>query len=77
MLFKNVEAATDVRYLGAVRVSGKTPIRSPSPAHSSIHPNTIPGMSKKEEVDDTEFAVVIDDAGRPRSDLEAGEVACR
>jgi len=67
VLFKNVKAPKDVRYLGAVRVSGKTLHKIAVPGALLIHPNTIPGMSKKEEVDDTEFAVVIDDAGRPRS----------
>ena len=67
VLFKGVKAAKDVRYLGAVRVSGKTLHKIGVPGALLIHPNTIPGMSKKEDVDDTEFAVVIDDAGRPRS----------
>jgi hypothetical protein len=32
-----------------------------------IHPNTIPGRSQKEQVDDTVLEVVIDDTGRPRT----------
>ena len=67
VLFKNVKAAADVRYLGAVRVTGKTLHKVAIPGALLIHPNTIPGMSQKEQVDDTELAVVIDDAGRPRS----------
>ena len=66
-LFKNVKVAGDVKYLGAVRVTGKTLHKVGIPGALLIHPNTIPGMSQKEEVDDTELDIVIDDAGRPRS----------
>lgn len=67
VLFKNVKAPTDVRYLGAVRVTGKTLHKVAIPGALLIHPNTIPGMSQKEQIDDTELDVVIDDAGRPWS----------
>ena len=67
VLFKDVKAPTDVRYLGAVRVTGKTLHKVAIPGALLIHPSTIPGMSQKEQVDDTELDVVIDDAGRPRS----------
>ena len=67
VLFKNVKAPSDVQYLGAVRVTGKTLHKVAIPGALLIHPSTIPGMSQKEQVDDTELAVVIDDAGRPRS----------
>lgn len=66
-LFKNVKASSDVRYLGAVRVTGKTLHKIAVPGALLIHPNTIPGMSQKEQVDDTELDVVIDDAGRPKT----------
>ena len=67
VLFKNVKAPSDVKYLGAVRVTGKTLHKVAIPGALLIHPSTIPDMSQKEQVDDTELAVVIDDAGRPRS----------
>lgn len=67
VLFKGVKEASDVRYLGAVRVTGKTLHKVGIPGALLIHPSTIPGMSQKEQVDDTELKVVIDDAGRPRS----------
>jgi hypothetical protein len=65
--FKTVAAPDDVRYLGAVKVGGKTFHKVGVTGALLIHPNTIPGMSQKEEVDDTVLEVVIDDAGRPRS----------
>jgi hypothetical protein len=67
VLFKSVKTADDVQYLGAVRVSGKTYHKVGVSGALLIHPNTLPGMSQKEEVDDTELDLVIDDAGRPRS----------
>lgn len=67
--FKTVTAADDVRYLGAVTVSGKTYHKVGVTGAVLIHPNTIPGMSQKEQVDDTLLEVVIDDAGRPRSGI--------
>jgi hypothetical protein len=67
VLFKDVKAPSDVKYLGAVRVTGKTLHKIGVPGALLIHPSTIPGMSQKEQVDDTELDVVIDDAGRPRS----------
>ena len=67
VLFKNVKAPSYVKYLGAVRVTGNTLHKVAIPGALLIHPNTIPGMSQKEQVDDTELDVVIDDAGRPRS----------
>jgi hypothetical protein len=67
VLFKTVKTADDVKYLGAVRVSGKTYHKIGVTGALLIHPNTLPGMSQKEEVDDTELEVVIDDQGRPRS----------
>jgi hypothetical protein len=67
VLFKSVKTPDDVQYLGAVRVSGKTMHKVGVTGAVLIHPNTLPGMSQKEQVDDTELEVVIDDAGRPRS----------
>jgi hypothetical protein len=66
-LFKAVRSIDDVKYLGAVRVSGKTLHKIGVVRALLIHPNTLPGMSQREEVDDTELQVVIDDAGRPKS----------
>lgn len=65
--FKAVKAADDIRYLGAVTTGGKTYHKIGVTGALLIHPNTIPGMSRKEQVDDTQLEVVIDDAGRPRS----------
>ena len=65
--FKAVAGPGDVRYLGAVKVGGKTFHRIGLTGALLIHPNTIPGMSQKEKVDDTVLEVVIDDSGRPRS----------
>ncbi|HSL77978.1 MAG TPA: hypothetical protein VK867_13620 [Candidatus Limnocylindrales bacterium] len=65
--FKAVKAAQDVRYLGAVTTGGKTYHKIGVTGAVLIHPNTIPGMSQKEQVDDTQLEIVIDDAGRPRS----------
>ena len=67
VLFKAVKSSDDVKYLGAVRVSGKTLHKIGVTGALLISPNTLPGMSQKEEVDDTELEVVIDDSGRPRS----------
>jgi hypothetical protein len=57
VLFKNVKAPSDVKYLGAVRVTGNTLHKVAIPGALLIHPNTIPGMSQKEQVDDTELDV--------------------
>jgi hypothetical protein len=65
--FKAVRAARDVRYLGAATTGGKTYHKVGVTGAVLIDPNTIPGMSQKEEIDLTELEVVIDDAGRPRS----------
>ena len=65
--FKTVKVADDIRYLGAVTTGGKTYHKIEVTGAVLIHPNTIPGMSQKEQVDDTQLEVVIDDAGRPRS----------
>jgi hypothetical protein len=65
--FKAVAAPADVRYLGAVKVGDKTFHKVAVTGALLIHPNTIPGMSQKEEVDNTVLEVAIDDAGRPRS----------
>jgi hypothetical protein len=65
--FKTVKVADDIRYLGAVTTGGKTYHKIGVTGAVLIHPNTIPGMSQKEEVDDTQLEVVIDDDGRPRS----------
>ena len=65
--FKAVKTADDLRYLGAVTTGGKTYHKIGVTGALLIHPNTIPGMSQKEQVDDTQLEVVIDDAGRPRS----------
>lgn len=67
--FRAVKAADDVRYLGAVTTGGKTYHKIGVTGAVLIHPNTIPGMSQKEQVDDTQLEVVIDDAGRPRSGM--------
>jgi hypothetical protein len=56
-----------VKYLGPVTVDGKTLHKVGVTGALLIHPNTIPGLSQKEEVDDTVLEVVIDDAGRPRT----------
>ena len=55
------------KYLGAVKVGGKAFHKIGLTGALLIHPNTIPGMSQKEKVDDTVLEVVIDDSGRPRS----------
>ena len=67
--FRAVTTTDDVRYLGAVRVSGKGYHKIGVTGAVLIHPNTIPGMSQKEEVDDTQLEILIDDAGRPRSGI--------
>jgi hypothetical protein len=67
VLFQTVKAADDVKYLGAVTSGGKTYHKIGVTGALLIHPNTLPGMSQKEAVDDTELEVVIDDVGRPRS----------
>ena len=67
--FKAVKVARDVRYLGAVTTGGKTYHKIGVTGAVLIHPNTIPGMSQQEEVDDTQLEIVIDDAGRPRSGM--------
>ena len=65
--FKTVDAAEDVRYLGPVKVGNATFHKIGITGALLLHPNTIPYQIQKEKIDDTEFMVVIDDAGRPRS----------
>ena len=65
--FRTVKTDDDVRYLGAVKVRGSTFHKIGLTGAVLIHPNTIPGRSQKEEVDDTLLEVLIDDSGRPRS----------
>jgi len=65
--FKTVAAAEDVRYLGPVKVGNATFHKIGITGALLLHPNTIPYQIQKEKVDDTEFVVVIDDAGSPRS----------
>jgi hypothetical protein len=65
--FKAITDVDDVKYLGPVTVDGKTLHKIGVTGALLIHPNTIPGLSQKEEVDDTVLEVVIDDAGRPRT----------
>jgi hypothetical protein len=67
--FRAVKVADDIRYLGAVTTGGKTFHKIGVTGAVLIHPNTIPGMSQKEQVDDTQLEIVIDDAGRPRSGI--------
>jgi hypothetical protein len=65
--FKTVKAATDVKYLGPVKVGGKTYHKIAVLDALLIHPNTVPYQIQKEVVKDTHLEVVIDDAGLPRS----------
>jgi hypothetical protein len=65
--FKAIKTTDDVRYLGAARASGRSYDKVGVTGAVLVHPNTIPGMSQKEEVDDTQLEILIDDAGRPRS----------
>ena len=65
--FKSVEAPTDVKYLGPVKIAGATYYKIGVPHSLLIHPNTIPYQIQREEVRETELQVVIDAAGEPRS----------
>jgi hypothetical protein len=65
--FKTVRAATDVKYLGPVKLGGKTYHKIAVLDALLIHPNTIPYQIQKEVVKDTHLEVLIDDAGLPRS----------
>ena len=65
--FKTVAAARDVKYLGPVKLGGKTYHKIAILDSLLIHPNTIPYQIQKEVVKDTHLEVVIDDAGVPRT----------
>jgi hypothetical protein len=65
--FKSVAAATDVKYLGPVKIAGRTYYKIEVRDALLIHPNTIPYQIQKEEVRETQLQVVIDDTGTPRS----------
>ena len=65
--FKTIDAATDVKYLGPVKLAGKTYHKIAVLDALLIHPNTIPYQIQKEVVKDTHLEVVIDDAGLPHS----------
>lgn len=65
--FKDVQAAADVRYVGAAKISGKTFHTVTVKDAVLIHPNTIPYQVENEKVDESEIEFLIDDAGRPRS----------
>ena len=62
MPFKAVAEASDVRYLGAVKVGGKTFHRVGISGALLIHPNTIPYLFQKEKVDETTLELLIDDS---------------
>jgi hypothetical protein len=63
--FKSITSISDVRYMGPVEVDGKVLHIVSIPGAMLIHPNTIPGDSKKEKVDRVTLEMLIDDAGRP------------
>jgi hypothetical protein len=64
--FKTIKAPTDVKYLGPVKLEGKTYHKIAVLDALLIHPNTVPYQIQKEVVKDTHLEVVIDDAGLPR-----------
>jgi len=65
--FKTVEAPRDVKYLGPVKIAGKTYYKVAVRDALLIHPNTIPYQIQREEVQETTLQVLIDDSGTPRS----------
>lgn len=65
--FKTVTGPADVKYLGPVKLAGKTYHKIAILDALLIHPNTIPYQIQKEVVMDTHLDVVIDDAGVPRT----------
>jgi hypothetical protein len=65
--FRTVKAAADVRYLGPVKIGGKTFYKVAVRDAILIHPETLPYQSQKERVDDSELEVLINSAGTPRS----------
>jgi hypothetical protein len=65
--FKTVKAATDVRYVGTVKVGGRTYYKIGVSDAVLIHPNTIPYQVQKEKIEESVLEVLIDEAGRPRS----------
>jgi hypothetical protein len=65
--FKGVKKASDVRYVGAVKISGKEFHKVLVKDAVLIHPNTIPYQIADEKVEDSEIEFLIDNAGKPRS----------
>jgi hypothetical protein len=65
--FRTVKGPDDVRFMGDVKVAGKTLHKIGIPGAVVLHPNTVPGLLQKEKVRVTELEVLIDAAGRPRS----------
>jgi hypothetical protein len=65
--FRTIKTAADVRYLGPVKIGGKTFHKVAVRDAILIHPETLPYQSQKERVDDSELQVLIDNAGTPRS----------
>lgn len=65
--FKSVKAPTDVKYLGPVKIAGKTYYKIHVRDALLMHPNTIPYQIQQEEVRETDLQVIIDAAGLPRS----------
>lgn len=65
--FRRVNTTADVRYLGPVEVGKRTWHKIGIEGAVLIHPNTVPYMVKREEVDSTRLEVILDDAGHPRT----------
>lgn len=65
--FKSVQAPTDVKFLGPVKIAGSTYYKIDVRDALLIHPNTIPYQIQREEVRETQLQVVIDATGMPRS----------
>jgi hypothetical protein len=63
--FKAITSIRDVRYMGPANIDGKVLHIVSIPGALLIHPNTIPGESKKEKVDRVTLELLLDDAGRP------------